>query len=63
MCGRLSAESLATGKPASSVLEMRMLATDGGAPMWVENKVTFSGVRWYGVWRDVSAAKKAEVRS
>jgi hypothetical protein len=42
---------------------MRMLATDGGAPMWVENKATFSGVRWYGVWRDVSAAKKAEVRS
>jgi hypothetical protein len=40
-----------------------MLASDGGEALWVENKVTFDGVRWFCVWRDVSAAKKAEARA
>ena len=39
---------------------MRFLAKDGTSPLWVENKVTFVGLRWYCCWRDVSTAKKAE---
>ena len=39
---------------------MRFMPRDSRPPLWVDNKVTFSGVRWYCCLLDVSAAKLAE---
>jgi K+-sensing histidine kinase KdpD len=39
---------------------MRFMPRDSRPLLWVDNKVTFSGVRWYCCLLDVSAAKRAE---
>ena len=57
---RCTAESLATGKPVSASVVMRFLPRDSRPVLWVENKVTFSGLRWYCCLLDVSAAKRSE---
>ena len=59
---RCTRESYATGKPVSACVQMRMKSSIG-APVWVENKLTIMGPRWYCCWHDVSAPKRAEVRS
>jgi hypothetical protein len=47
-------------------MEVRLrTSVDGGCGcgfLWVDCQFSFSGTRFYAVFRDVSAAKKAEVR-
>jgi hypothetical protein len=53
-------ESLATGKPVTKLTQVRVRTRDGW--LWTENRFCFNGMRWYGVFRDLSKAKKTEAR-
>ncbi len=53
--------TLTTGQPAPCNVEMRLL-TASGSFLWCDTKFCFCGSRFYAVFRDISAAKKAEVR-
>ena len=57
---RCTAESVATGQPVSDGISMRFMPRDARPALWVENKFTVSGVRWYCCLLDVSAAKRCE---
>ncbi len=37
--------------------------TSAGGYVWVDSRFCFDGTRFYAVWRDISGAKKAEVRA
>jgi hypothetical protein len=39
---------------------VRLLTPSGW--LWTENRFCFNGLRWYGVFRDLSKTKRAEVR-
>jgi hypothetical protein len=57
-------QALATGAPARCSVECRLKSTTSvGGYVWVDCAFSFAGTRFYAVFRDVSAAKKAEVRS
>jgi hypothetical protein len=53
-------ESLATGKPVTKLTQVRLRTRDGF--LWMENRFCFNGLRWYGVFRDLSKSKKTEAR-
>ena len=55
-----TAESIATGQPVSGNISMRFMRRDLRPPLWVDNKFTILGVRWYCCLVDVSAAKLTE---
>ncbi len=60
-CKECVSESLATGKPVSTLSMVRVKTRDGW--QWFENRFCFNGLRWYAVFRDASKAKKTEVRA
>lgn len=57
----IDASSASGGAPAQFHLELRLRRADGSF-VWMDTRFTFMGTRFFAVLRDVSAAKKAEVR-
>jgi hypothetical protein len=55
-------ETLATGQPVHKCQEMRLRTLDGRW-IWFKNSFCHSGTRWHAMLRDLSEAKRVEVRA
>jgi hypothetical protein len=55
-------ETMATGKPVYQTQDMR-LRTRSGEWIWFRNSFTHCGLRWHAMLRNLSEAKRVEVRA